>query len=64
MKNMKKLFCILTLALFGLALLGGCGSSGDKLSDPDAIETYGTMIWDNELIDVCFTHDQEKIYIY
>ena len=61
---MKKLFCVLTLALFSLALLTGCGSSGDKLSDADAIEAYGTMIWGDKLIDVCFTHDQEKIYIY
>ena len=64
MKNMKKALCILTLALLSLALLAGCGSSDDKLSDPDAIEAYGTMIWGDELIDVCFTHDQEKIYIY
>ena len=64
MKNMKKALCILTLALLSLALLAGCGSSGDKLSDPAAIEAYGILIWDNKLIDVCFTHDQEKIYIY
>lgn len=64
MKNMKKLFCILTVALLSFALLAGCGSSGDKLSDRSAIEAYGTMIWGDELIDVCFTHDQEKIYIY
>lgn len=64
MKNMKKVLCILMLALFSLALLTGCGSSDEKLSDPDAIEAYGTMIWDNEFIDVCFTHDREKIYIY
>ncbi|MGM9564050.1 MAG: hypothetical protein ACI3VQ_08290 [Faecousia sp.] len=64
MKNIKKALCILTLALLSLALLAGCGSSGDKLSDPDAIEAYGILIWDNKLIDVCFTHDQEKIYIY
>ena len=64
MKNIKKLFCMLMPTLFSLALLTGCGSSDDKLSDPDAIEAYGTMIWDDELIDVCFTHDREKIYIY
>ena len=64
MKNMKKALCILTLALLSLVLLTGCGSSDDKLSDPDAIEAYGTMIWGDELIDVCFTHDQEKICIY
>ena len=51
-------------ALLCFSMLAGCGSSGDKLSDPDAIEAYGIMIWDNKLIDVCFTHDREKIYIY
>ena len=64
MNNLKRFFCLLTLVLLSFALLAGCGSSGDKLSDPDAIEAYGIMIWDNKLIDVCFTHDQEKIYIY
>lgn len=64
MKNTKRFFCLLTLALFGLVLLTGCGSPDDKLSDRNAIEAYGTMIWGDELIDVCFTHDQEKIYIY
>ena len=43
MKNMKKALCILTLALLSLALLAGCGSSGDKLSDPAAIEAYGIL---------------------
>lgn len=64
MKNMKRLFCLPTLALGMCLCLEACGSPGDKLSDPDAIEAYGVMIWDNKLIDVCFTHDQEKIYIY
>ena len=43
MKNMKKLFCILTVALLSFALLAGCGSSGDKLSDPAAIEAYAAQ---------------------
>ncbi|MGM9658815.1 MAG: hypothetical protein ACI3W9_07510 [Eubacteriales bacterium] len=64
MKNLKRFFCLLMPALLCFSMLAGCGSSGDKLSDPDAIEAYGIMIWDNELIDVCFTHDREKIYIY
>ena len=64
MNNLKRFFCLLTLVLLSFALLAGCGSSGDKLSDPAAIEAYGILIWDNKLIDVCFTHDQEKIYIY
>ena len=64
MKNRERFFCLLTLTLVILGLLAGCGSSGEKLSDPAAIEAYGVMIWDNKLIDVCFTHDQEKIYIY
>lgn len=64
MKKMKKVLRLLTLALFSFAVLTGCGSSTEKLKDPDTIETYGTVLWGDEVIDVCFTHDQEKLYIY
>ena len=33
MKNMKRFFCLLTLALLSFALLAGCGSAGDDYPD-------------------------------
>ena len=53
MKNMKKLFCMLTLALLSLTLLAGCGSSGRKWRDTDVINDYGTITRDGKQIDVC-----------
>lgn len=64
MKNMKKLFCMLTLALLSLTLLAGCGSSGRKWRDTDVIDDYGTITRDGKQIDVCVTHDQKTIYFY
>ena len=64
MKNMKKLFCMLTLALLSLTLLAGCGSSGRKWRDTDVINDYGTITRDGKQIDVCVTHDQKTIYFY
>ena len=64
MKNMKKLFCMLTLALLSLTLLAGCGSSGRKWRDTDVIDDYRTITRDGKQIDVCVTHDQKTIYFY
>ncbi|MDD6644253.1 MAG: hypothetical protein PUF80_08530 [Firmicutes bacterium] len=64
MKNMKRFFCLLTLALFSLALLAGCGSSGRKWCDTDVIDDYGTITRDGKQIDVCVIHDQKTIYFY
>ena len=63
-ENIKRFFCLLTLALFGLALLAGCGSSGRKWRDTDVIDDYGTVTRDGKQIDVCVTHDPKAIYFY
>lgn len=67
MKNLKRFFCLLTLVLLSLALLAGCGSSGKKQSDTDAIEKidgYGTVARNGKNTLVCICHDQEAIYFY
>lgn len=64
MTNRKRFICLLTLALFCLALLAGCGSSGRKWSDSDVIDDYGTITQNGKETDVCVCHDQENVYFY
>lgn len=64
MKNMKRFFCLLMLALFSLSLLTGCGSSDRKWSDTDVIDAYGTVERQGEQINVCACHDREMVYLY
>ena len=64
MKNMKRFFCLLTIALFSLALLTGCGSSGRKWRDTDVIDAYGTVTRNGKQIDVCVCHDLNAVYLY
>lgn len=64
MKNKKRFFCLLTLALLSFALLAGCGSSGRKWRDTDVIDDYGTVTRNGKQIDVCVCHDQKAVYLY
>lgn len=64
MKNMKRFFCLLTLMLFSLALLAGCGSSGRKWRDTDEIDDYCTVTRNGKHTIVCVCHDQKAIYLY
>ena len=64
MKNGKRFFCLLTLVLFCLALLAGCGSSGREWRDDDVIDDYGTITRNGKQIDVCVCHDLEAVYLY
>lgn len=59
-KNMKRLFCLLTLVLLSLSLLAGCGSSDSEwiYEFCDTIERSG------EEIDILIRHDQEAVNIY
>lgn len=60
LKNRKRFFCRLTLALFCLALLAGCGRSDSELIYEfcDTIERCG------EPIDILIGHDQESVSTY
>ncbi len=67
MKNMKKALCILTLVLFSLALLTGCGSSDNNLSEGDTVEIndgYGTLTRNGKRTLVCVCHDRKAVYPY
>ena len=64
MTKRNRFFCLLTLVLFCLALLAGCGSSGRKWSDSDVIDDYGMITRDGKETAVCVCHDQENVYFY
>lgn len=64
MKNMKRFFCLLMLALFSLVLLTGCGSSDENWSDTNDIDGYSTITLNGEQIDVYVCHNRETVYIY
>lgn len=65
MKNVKRFFCLLTLAMLSLTLLAGCGSSDSESRDADVIDVYGGTIERNgEQINIWVCHDQETVYIY
>lgn len=60
MKIWKRFFCLLTLALFCLALLAGCG----KADSEGIYEFCGTIERSGEEIDILIGHDQEAVNIY
>ena len=70
MKNIKRLCCLLTLALLSLALLADCGSKDSDLQDTDGIiYEYdaigaGSIMRNREQIEVLFFYDQETVYIH
>lgn len=65
MKNRKRFFPLLTLALLILALLSGCGSSRvRKLRDTDVIIDYGMVTRGGEQTIVFAVCDQKAIYFY
>lgn len=64
MKNRKRFFCLLTLALLNFVLLAGCGSSDKNEFDTDLIDDYGTVTRNGKQIDVCVCHDRKAIYFY
>ena len=67
MKNMKRFFCLLTLALLCLALLTACsgsGSCGRELRDTDEIVDYGMVTRGGKQTIVFAVCDQNAIYLY
>ncbi len=69
---MKKYMALLMVPVI-LALLTGCGSSGGssssgsfgrQWSDDDAIDAYGTVVRNGEVVNVCVCHDRNAVYLY